>query len=150
MTKETEKEFDVANPNGCELCGTKKHMPSECPTDGICGCHLKQEIKDEYNFLRGLLCNGTTDCENSPECPVGTDGCVVQEIRDYYKKQIEKTKKSAYVDIEKAKDVVCRVCTHNWNRGTDKDISCICIKECKYRNTIDDLYNAKDIIKFKE
>jgi len=33
-------------------------------------------------ILRGKLCNGTTDCENSPECPEDSDGCEAQNIVD--------------------------------------------------------------------
>lgn len=40
--------------------------------------------------LRSLLCNGTTDCENDPECPENVDGCAVAEVCLLHEKELEK------------------------------------------------------------
>jgi hypothetical protein len=45
---------------------------------------LREKIKDKDNRLWGIIrcnaCNGTTDCENSPECPENYDGCIADDI----------------------------------------------------------------------
>ena len=32
------------------------------------------------NTIKTLTCNGTTDCENSPDCPEDYDGCIAFDI----------------------------------------------------------------------
>jgi len=45
---------------------------------------LREKIKDKDNRLWAIIrcnaCNGTTDCENSPECPENYDGCIADDI----------------------------------------------------------------------
>lgn len=54
---------------------------------------IRKKLKDKDNRLWGIIrcnaCNGTTDCENSPECPEDYDGCIaddiLKEIQNYLK-----------------------------------------------------------------
>jgi hypothetical protein len=45
---------------------------------------LREKIEDKDNRLWAIIrcnaCNGTTDCENSPECPENYDGCIADDI----------------------------------------------------------------------
>jgi hypothetical protein len=45
---------------------------------------ILEKIKDKDNKIWAIIrcnaCNGTTDCENSPECPENYDGCIADDI----------------------------------------------------------------------
>lgn len=87
--------LDVHDPHGCSICGELKHMGSECPIDDICDCHIRKDVNDMFNRIRSLLCR-TDNCEDSPNCPEGTDGCVVYEIC----KIIESRERKAVVEYD--------------------------------------------------
>lgn len=44
---------------------------------------------DMFIFFRTHCCNGTVDCENSPECPT-EDGCLPQQLAEKLKGRIIK------------------------------------------------------------
>ncbi len=66
----------------------------------------KDEVSEDEKWLRGLLCNGTMDCENSPECPEGTDGCVVDDIIKWNKEEIQAVREHDLAEIVKERVVI--------------------------------------------
>lgn len=77
------------------------------------GIKKSQEFYDNVDpetktfiLLRQLLCNGTTDCENSPECPEGTDGCHVQNLID----EIKPVTNAKDTEIKELKKEKCKYC----------------------------------------
>ena len=72
-----------------------------------------KKVTEDEKWLRGLLCNGTMDCENDPKCPLNTDGCVVDDIMKWHKESIQHYRK----DIQ-------RIASKHFERLRSESIEC--------------------------
>ena len=70
------KHEDVVD--GCPVCNW---LPKGFPRESAFEIEEKEFATGDLGlYLRGLLCEGTQDCENSPNCPEGTDGCLAWDL----------------------------------------------------------------------